>query len=99
MKLALLSLLAGGARALVSDEWAFNELMRHSRSVAKTLHAAHPASSAARTLTKVTGATASTACSGTCTTSGGGNYMTQSLTYSTTTGIFTGTVRRASAAP
>lgn len=81
----ILSLVAS-VSSLVSDDFAFHALMTHSRrNHATNMH---------RKLgTYVTGSTTSTSCGTyTCSSTGAGSYCTHSLTYSTTTGVFTGSI-------
>ena len=89
---ALLLALVPSVSSLVSDDFAMHALMTHSRRVRRDI-ALSPEDHPLRALTTVTGSVTSTSCSSnTCTSTGAGSYCTHSLTYSTTTGIFTGTM-------
>ena len=82
---------------LLSDDYVFRSLMARSYQVraARALQPPPPGGGGGGgggMMGTTPGITTSTACSGTCTTIGGGNYCTRSLTLDTTTGIFTGSI-------
>lgn len=81
-----LSLAVSSHCALVSDDFALHALMSHSRRN-------HAINTARKLGTTVTGSTTSTSCgSYSCSSTGAGSYCTHSLSYSPTTGVFTGSI-------
>ena len=89
----VLLLCVSGALSKMSDDFAFEYLMRHSREIRRKLLTLPESDDRRRLGATVTGSVAVSSC-GTwkCQVSGQGSYTTHSLTYNSATGVFSGSI-------